>query len=358
MMRKLIPMIAVLVGSTGCFGPDVPAYKCGSAAPDECPDDQVCNVHKGQCVPKGSKLDASVDTPVDLGKETAPDKGSDLKPDAMQPDAPKPDAPKPDAPKPDAPKPDLSVDIPAPDTCANNQCGGCKPLSPVPGTPCGICGVLTCKTKETTVCVEAKDMFPLTKYCVDFFEASAWSTMSCSGSQFGVTKDDYPLGFPNNVSSKGLTGVKQTSSVFACSVKGVTPSAFLTFYQAKKACENSNKRLCTESEWVDMCRGGALFKYPYGNTYNTLWCNDKDGKYGKVAKTGQFTKCEGGYKGIFDASGNLYEITTDVKGTACKYRGGSYLHLGSQSICYGPTYGCNMGTSAVHVGFRCCRSRP
>ena len=39
-MRKLISMIAVLVGMAGCFGPDVPAYKCGSAAPDECPEDR------------------------------------------------------------------------------------------------------------------------------------------------------------------------------------------------------------------------------------------------------------------------------------------------------------------------------
>ncbi|TVR03449.1 MAG: hypothetical protein EA398_04820 [Deltaproteobacteria bacterium] len=35
-----------------------------------------------------------------------------------------------------------------------NACGGCTPLDPVPGDPCGVCGRVVCDGAEATVCAD------------------------------------------------------------------------------------------------------------------------------------------------------------------------------------------------------------
>ena len=59
----------------------------------------------------------------------------------------------------------------------------------------------------------------------------------------------------------------------AVSAPGVVPSGYLTYYLAKKACENAGKRLCTEEEWVTACRGARDLPYPYGGNYVAGRCN-------------------------------------------------------------------------------------
>ena len=278
-----------------------------------------------------------------------------LPPDLLKPDAPKP---KPDSapPKPDMLKSDVA---PKPDTCALNACGGCTPLIKQPGTPCGTCGSYSCVGKNSVTCTEAPEMIALAKFCVDPYEASAWSASSCTGTQYGTAGDDYPSGFPNNVASKGVAGANQTVAVYACSVANVLPARFVTWSQAKRACENVNKRLCTETEWATMCAGPSSFSYPYGNSYQPSWCNTADAGYSTVAKTGQFTKCTGGYTGIHDVGGNVAEMLTDVTGAGCvSPRGGTYLNGLEAVKCTAALWTCpGMGTGA-NTGFRCCRTRP
>lgn len=54
---------------------------------------------------------------------------------------------------------------------------------------------------------------------------------------------------------------------------GAIPQGYLSYYSAKKACENAGKRLCTEREWVTACGGERGFKFPYGDKYRALACN-------------------------------------------------------------------------------------
>ena len=59
----------------------------------------------------------------------------------------------------------------------------------------------------------------------------------------------------------------------AVSAPGMLPHGYLTYYSAKRACENAGKRLCTEPEWVRACRGNKRSKHPYGEAFRPLVCN-------------------------------------------------------------------------------------
>jgi hypothetical protein len=54
---------------------------------------------------------------------------------------------------------------------------------------------------------------------------------------------------------------------------GVVPQAYLSYYLAKKACENAHKRLCSQDEWVTACRGQKGTPFPYGATFRGGRCN-------------------------------------------------------------------------------------
>jgi hypothetical protein len=96
--------------------------------------------------------------------------------------------------------------------------------------------------------------------CIDKYEASVWETtnaalikkiqrgrvtpgdLTAAGAiQRGVASDDYGAGCPDT--GNGCT------HVYAVSIPGVTPSAFLTWFQATAAARNSGKRLPSYAEW-------------------------------------------------------------------------------------------------------------
>ncbi len=110
----------------------------------------------------------------------------------------------------------------------------------------------------------AKDCAPSTvsvgPICVDKYEASVWETidpsvikkirdhavtladLTASGAiQRGVAGNDYGAACPP--SGKGCV------NVYAVSIAGVRPSAFITWFQAAAAARNSGKRLLTNAEW-------------------------------------------------------------------------------------------------------------
>lgn len=59
----------------------------------------------------------------------------------------------------------------------------------------------------------------------------------------------------------------------AVSRPGVVPQSYVSQVVAKRACENAGKRLCTQDEWVNACKGKAQLKYPYGGAYRQGVCN-------------------------------------------------------------------------------------
>ncbi len=51
-------------------------------------------------------------------------------------------------------------------------------------------------------------------------------------------------------------------------VAGRVPQSWMTWRDAKKACESQGKRLCTRTEWTMACEGPGLHPYPYGDGYH------------------------------------------------------------------------------------------
>jgi formylglycine-generating enzyme len=163
--------------------------------------------------------------------------------------------------------------------------------------------------------------------------------------------------------------------------KGITPQGYISQLEAKDACENAGKRLCTTDEWMRACQGKQPTKYPYGDDEIPGRCNG-DGTRphpvvelfgttpdpfadsnkmndprinalpGTLAKTGAKAKCTNTY-GVFDMVGNVHEWTADPGGS---FKGGYYMdtHQNGDGCFYittahGPSY------HDYSTGFRCCK---
>ena len=175
---------------------------------------------------------------------------------------------------------------------------------------------------------------------------------------------------------------------------------------AKKICELSGKRLCSQIEWQLACHAdpadGPDSRYAYGDTLDLDVCHTKR-KHRTVAEkpctstdaqttyrtcstdtepSGAFPKCRSRY-GVYDLHGNVAEIMmrrdadgsvkSQLKGSAWFYDevarevAGPPLHAGAQGAypdhCnFDPRWHVESIENAWHVnyhlGFRCCKSIP
>jgi formylglycine-generating enzyme required for sulfatase activity len=123
--------------------------------------------------------------------------------------------------------------------------------------------------------------------CIDRYEVSVWSSPT-GGTRYGASSDNYPC------NDNG----QNCDNIYARSVAGVTPSRFITYFQAQRALANSGKRLPTNAEWQMAVAG----------TPNSTGCNVDPG--GAVANTGANTGCVSDY-GANDMVGNLAEWVSD-----------------------------------------------
>lgn len=122
--------------------------------------------------------------------------------------------------------------------------------------------------------------------CIDKYEASVWSSPT-GGTQFGTTSDNYPC------NDNG----QNCSNIYARSVAGVKPSAFITWFQAQQALANSGKTLPTNAEWQMAVAG----------TPDGAACNVSSAG---AANTGSFGGCASNH-GANDMVGNLFEWVAD-----------------------------------------------
>lgn len=154
--------------------------------------------------------------------------------------------------------------------------------------------------------------------CVDKYEASVWNIAPTqeklirrvqrgranvadlaagNTTRHGLSADDYDAA---NCPDTG----NGCTRVYAVSIPGVTPSRFLTWFQAAAACRNAGKRLLTNAEWQ-----AAAFGTPDpgvgGNGIAT--CNTGAAN---VLPSGSAASCVSDV-GAFDMVGNLWEWVAD-----------------------------------------------
>jgi hypothetical protein len=180
--------------------------------------------------------------------------------------------------------------------------------------------------------------------CLDKYEASVWETTNAGlikkikkgkatlanllaggATQRGVASDDYGAGCLD--SGNGCT------DFYAVSIPGVTPSRFLTWFQATAAARNAGKRLPTNQEW----QAAALGTPDPGATPGAEDCNTNSAG---PDLTGARANCFSDV-GAFDMVGNIWEWVADwvPLSTACPGWGGfsdDFMCLAGASMTGGP----------------------
>jgi formylglycine-generating enzyme required for sulfatase activity len=113
--------------------------------------------------------------------------------------------------------------------------------------------------------------------------------------QLGLIADDYPVSCPDN--GQGC------ADLYAVSVAGVTPSAYITWFQAQQACFNARKRLPSNAEWQ-----GAVSGTPDPGPDNGTTDCRTTGSFPVV--NGTRSSCVSRW-GAFDMVGNVEEWVAD-----------------------------------------------
>jgi hypothetical protein len=151
--------------------------------------------------------------------------------------------------------------------------------------------------------------------CIDKYEASVWeippgntatiakirngtvtlAELTAAGFQRGVASADYGAGCPPNGN-----GCK---TLYAVSIPGVPPSAFITWFQAAAAARNAGKRLPTNAEW----QAAALGTPDPGASPGPFDCNTAPPG---PSLTGARGNCVSDV-GALDMVGNLHEWVGD-----------------------------------------------
>ena len=134
------------------------------------------------------------------------------------------------------------------------------------------------------------DMVTVGNFCIDRYEATVFAAASCTGTRYGASSYDYPAGFSPNGNV--------TTTLYACSVPGVVPSASISWFQAQQACAASGKRLCSNDEWQAAAAG---------TPDDTASCNLDTA--GTVGNTDARPACVSRF-GALNMVGNLWEWVT------------------------------------------------
>lgn len=136
-----------------------------------------------------------------------------------------------------------------------------------------------------------------------------------------------------------------TGTSLACNYRNTVPWTNVTYADARNACLDAGKRLCTRAEWQTAC--GTYF--PYGEQYAPGTCHVATDDL-EPDITGRSAGCKTS-SGIYDLSGNVAEWVE-----------GGYL-MGGTYMSNGPDGACSSAKQVhdylsfvpdISVGFRCC----
>jgi formylglycine-generating enzyme len=154
----------------------------------------------------------------------------------------------------------------------------------------------------------------------------------------------------------------------------VMPIVGVDACDAEAYCSYAGKRLCgrigggpletntppEENEWLIACSGDGALRYPYGPSYVEGKCAatpDAGANHSAVSPNA----CEGGYSGLYDMVGNVWEWVNRTQNVSANgpyedgvnFVGGAYGY-GADTKC-DTVSGSGRSYQAADVGFRCCK---
>jgi len=167
--------------------------------------------------------------------------------------------------------------------------------------------------------------------CMDKYEASVWRVPNATTTNKGLVVKIQQgratvalltaggatqLGLSADYAPCAQNGQNCTDDIYAVSVSGVVPSAYIDWFQAQAACENARKRLPSNAEWQAAVAGTPVRDWPQPDN-GTTDCNTNSPPHTAVA-TGSRSGCQSA-RGAFDMVGNLWEWVADwvPRSTAC-----------------------------------------
>ena len=161
------------------------------------------------------------------------------------------------------------------------------------------------------------DMVQAGPVCVDKYEASVWEVSPANTSlikkiktgtatEAGLIAGGATLaGSGDSAYPCGANG-NDCNQIFALSIPGVTPSVFITWFQAQQACFNSGKRLLTNAEWQAAAAGTPE---PGESDNGTTDCHVGGNPLARI-DTGSRSACVSRF-GVFDMVGTVDEWVAD-----------------------------------------------
>jgi sulfatase modifying factor 1 len=159
--------------------------------------------------------------------------------------------------------------------------------------------------------------------------------------------------------------------------RGKYPGSCVDWCDAFEYCRWANKRLCgavaggsvlfnqantNASQWYAACshHDDGLHGRAYGNTFEPMRCNGAGYDAGAPIPVGTATMCIGGYPGLHDMMGNVYEwedacvVKVDGGALQCRIRGGAFNGQQDYHYCAWAGLDFTRDFSAPDIGFRCC----
>lgn len=135
--------------------------------------------------------------------------------------------------------------------------------------------------------------------------------------------------------------------------KGKHPMNCVNLIGANEYCKFAGKRLPTEEEWEIAALGGEKYSYSGSDTISEVaWYSDNSEN-----TTHEIGTKNGNAFGLYDMSGNVFEITSTCRTTSCEeyiIRGGSFIHKKDDLILSTKGF-LKDYLKSYFIGFRCIR---
>ncbi|MBI2391242.1 MAG: SUMF1/EgtB/PvdO family nonheme iron enzyme [Deltaproteobacteria bacterium] len=294
----------------------------------------------------GSECDAGFDTSVDVAPEAPIDSGADTLVDSSRPDA--------DAPADGDAVTDTGPEA-APDVLVCPETGTDAKADADASADAGPCTGVSIPTTGGSYCIDATEVTNA-QYGAFLAKADVCAQPSfCAWNTSFVPASAWPA--PSEKASHPVTYVDWCDAYAYCASVGKRLCGRIGGgSNPVDAFNNANASQCHRA-----CSFAGARTYPYGDAYDKDACNGGDLDLKTTTPVGSRAACVGGYPGLFDMSGNVWEWEDSCTGSTgagdqCRLRGGAYNNTSAGLACAVDFLGITTLRSKTYnnVGFRCC----